>query len=130
MKKLAAVMVLGLLPLAGCVNPHGYPTGPYAAYDRDYDQGYDGYDQPYGQAIYGPDRGAYGGAYDPGYPNQGYYDRSYYGRPDYGRPYGPTYRPSRNASSYYGPPSSQPAPGYGPPPSSYYSTYYGCGCGR
>jgi len=38
-QKLAAVMVLGLLPLAGCAHPYGYSNGPYTAYDSDYDQG-------------------------------------------------------------------------------------------
>jgi hypothetical protein len=144
MKKIAAMMVLGLLPLAGCANPQGYSNGPYAAYDSDYDQGYDGYDQPapYGAGGYGPGyaSGPYGGAYGPGYPppvNQGYYGRgtygqsyygqSYYGQSTYDRPYGPTYRSSGYASSYYSPP---PPPAYGPQPSPYYSTYYGCSCRR
>ena len=140
MKKIAAVMVLGLLPLAGCANPQGRSNGPYTAYDSDYDQGYDGYAQPapyYGPGGYGPGSGAYGGAYGPGYPgpgNQSYYGQNYYGQsysgqPPYGQPYGPTYRPSGYASSYYSPPPPPPPPaGFGPSP--YYSTYYRCGCGR
>jgi len=142
MKKIAAVMVLGLLPLAGCANPQGYSNGPYTAYDSDYDQGRDGYDQraPYGPGSYGPGAGApgyasgaYGGAYGPAYPgpgNQYYYGQSQYGQSDYARPYGPTYRPSGYASSYYSAPPPPPPPpqGYGPSP--YYSTYYRCGCGR
>jgi hypothetical protein len=143
MKKIAAMMVLGLLPLAGCANPQGASNGPYTAYDSDYDQGYDGYAQPtpyYGQPGYGPAPGAsaYGpgpGTYGPAYPepgNQGYYGQNYYGQsysgqPPYGQPYGPTYRSSGYASSYYSPPPPPP-PTYGP--SSYYSTYYRCGCGR
>lgn len=143
MKKLVAVMVLGLLPLAGCANPHGYSNGPYTAYDSDYDQGYDGYTQPapyYGERGYGPSAsgyasGAYGGAYGPGYPapgNQVYYGQSYYGQSSYGqsgydRPYGPSYRSSGYASSYYSPPPPPP-PAYGQAP--YYSTYYGCSCRR
>ena len=156
MKKIAAVMVLGLLPLAGCANPQGASNGPYTAYDSDYDQGYDGYTQPapyYGQPGYGPAPSAsgygpgpaYGGAYGPAYPgpaNQNYYGQSYYGQNSYGqsysgqsaydRPYGPTYRPSGYASSYYNPPPPPPPPppGYGQQPSPYYSTYYGCSCRR
>ncbi|HEY8255263.1 MAG TPA: hypothetical protein VIG39_11505 [Rhizomicrobium sp.] len=42
MKKLFAAMILGLLPLAGCA-PYGYPHGPYAYYDWDWNRGYDGY---------------------------------------------------------------------------------------
>jgi hypothetical protein len=153
MKKLAAVMVLGLLPLAGCANPQGASNGPYTAYDSDYDQGYDGYAQPapyYGQpgygpapsaSGYGPGPGAYGGAYGPGYPgqtNQNYYGQNYYGQSYYGQSYyrqgysgpsaydRPDYRSSGYASSYYSPPP--PPPGYGQSP--YYSTYYRCGCGR
>jgi len=141
MKKIAAMMMLGLLPLACCANPHGAANGPYTAYDSDYDQGYDGYAQPgpyYGPGGYGPGpgapgyaSGAYGGAYGPAYPgpgNQYYYGQSQYGQSDYGRPYGPTYRPSGYASSYYSPPPPPPPPAYGPSP--YYSTYYRCGCGR
>ena len=134
MKKIAAVMMLGLLPLAGCANPHGASNGPYTAYDSDYDQGYDGYDQraayygPYGsQGGYGPGPSAYGSAYGPAYPgpgNQYYYGQSQYGQSDYGRTYGP----SGYASSYYSPPPPPPPPGYGPSP--YYSTYYGCSCRR
>jgi hypothetical protein len=146
MKKIAAVMLLGLLPLAGCANPQGASNGPYTAYDSDYDQGYDGYAQPApyygpsgGQPGYGPGSsasgygsgpGAYGGAYGPGYPgpgNQNYYGQGYSGQPAYDRPYGPAYRPSGYASSYYSPPPPPP-PGYGQSP--YYSTYYRCGCGR
>jgi hypothetical protein len=150
MKKIAAVMVLGLLPLAGCVNPNGYSSGPYAAYDSDYDQGYDGYDQPYGQAIYGPDRTAYAGSQGPAYSGQPYPNQPYPSRPSYGqaysgqstykdsgRGYDPAYRPPGYASSYYrapapveyGPSSySAPPPLPAGPPSSYYSTYYRCGC--
>ena len=147
MKKLAAMMVLSLLPLAGCANPQGSSNGPYTAYDSDYDQGHDGYDQRapyYGPGGYGPGAGApgyasgaYGGAYGPAYPapgNQGYYGQSYYGQSYYGqsgydRPYGPSYRSSGYASSYYSPPPPPP-PAYGPQPSPYYSTYYGCSCRR
>ena len=152
MKKIAAMMLLGLLPLAGCANPQGNSNGPYTAYDSDYDQGHDGYAQPapyYGQPGYGPapgasayGPGAYGGAYGPGYPgpgSQNYYGQSYYGQsysgqsysgqPPYGQPYGPSYRSSGYASSYYSPPPPPPPPpGYGPSPD--YSTYYRCGCGR
>src|SRR5579884_2250489 len=96
MKKLAAVMVLGLLPLAGCANPQGAANGPYTAYDSDYDQGYDGYDQPapyYGPyGGYGPGPGApaygpgpYGAGYGPGYPAPG--DQNYYGQSYYGQSY-------------------------------------------
>lgn len=149
MKKIAAVMMLGLLPLAGCANPQGTANGPYTAYDSDYDQGRDGYAQPapyygpssgqpgYGPAPsasgYGPGSGAYGPAY-PGAGNQGYYGQNYYGQsysgqPPYGQPYGSTYGPSGYASSYYSPPPPPPPPpAYGPSP--YYSTYYRCGCGR
>jgi hypothetical protein len=137
MKKIAALLVLGLLPLAGCANPQGSSNGPYTAYDSDYDQGHDGYAQPgYGPAPgasdYGPGPGAYRGAYGPGYPgpgNQSYYGQNYSGQPPYGRPYGPDYRPSGYASSYYSPPPPPPSPGYGQP-SPYYSTYYGCSCRR
>src|SRR3954463_11965087 len=154
MKKIAAVMVLALLPLAGCANPRGASNGPYTAYDSDYDQGYDGYDQPYygpsygpsgygpgpSASGYGPGSGAYGGAYGPGYAgpaNPNYYGQNYYGQNYYGqsysgqsysgqsvydRAYGPTYRPSGYASSYYSPPPPPPLPGYGQP-SPYYSTY-------
>jgi hypothetical protein len=157
MKKIAAVMVLALLPLAGCANPQGASNGPYTAYDSDYDQGYDGYTQPapyYGPSGYGPSGGqpgygpapsasgygpgpAYGSAYGPGYPgqdNQDYSGQSYYGQSYYRHSYpgqsayGPTYRPSGYASSYYNPPPPPPPPGYGQSP--YYSTYYGCSCRR
>src|SRR3954471_15251771 len=94
----AAVIALGLLPLAGCATPHGYSrydSGPYAAYDANYDQGYDGYGQPgsapydsqaYGPPAYGPN-GGYAGYSGPGYSGQAAYSQSYYGQ-SYGQPYG------------------------------------------
>ena len=126
-KKIAALMVVGLLPLAGCAAPYhnAYASDPYAGYDANYDQGYQGPPSSYyGDAGYGP---GYGQGYGPGYGcNTGC--GSAYGQSSYS--YGPP--------PAYGPPSYGPPPAYGPPPSaydqryrsSYYSTYYGCGCGR
>ncbi len=117
MKKIAALLVLGLLPLAGCATPYssgpyaGYASGPYTSYDSDYDQGQDGYGPPvayYGQPGYGPAPGA------------GY---SYYSQPAYQQTYQQPYAPA-----YYSAPpaaySQQPAQGYN------YSSYNRCGCSR
>jgi hypothetical protein len=152
MKKIAAaVLALGLLPLAGCATPHGYSrydSGPYAAYDPNYNQGYQGYEpsapyygESYGQPGYGPDS-AYAGTYGQGYSGQAYYGAGYSAPAysgqaypsqsccgaSYGASYGAGYSQSGYASSYY---SAPPPPmRYGPPaqPSSYYNTYYRCGC--
>jgi hypothetical protein len=131
MSKIAALVVLGLLPLAGCAHRYsepyaGYQPGPYSYYDIDSDRGYDRYGPPspyYDETDTPP---AYGPGYGPAYSGSAYSDRPYYG-PGYGPGYGATTNQSRYSSSYY----SAPAP-YPPPPynSSYYSTYYGCGCAR
>jgi hypothetical protein len=53
MKKRAVLIVLALLPLAGCVAPYGYGYDRGGYYDRGYyDQGYRG-----GDAYYGYGRG-------------------------------------------------------------------------
>jgi hypothetical protein len=138
MNKLAAMMVLGLLPLAGCATPYDYyPSGPYTAYDADYDQGYDGYGPP--APTYGSP-GFYAGYSGPGY--YGYYASGGPGAVPYGQAYygpGPGYSQSGYASAYYSaPPAYGTAPAYGPPQpysppyraSSYSSTTYRCGCDR
>jgi hypothetical protein len=53
MKKIAAALVLMLLPLGGCATPYGYSSGAYAGYDPYYDSGYQGYERTgsyYGEA--------------------------------------------------------------------------------
>lgn len=153
-KMLAAIMAVGLLPLAGCAAPRdhyasgyaGYQSGPYDSYDPDYDDRDAGYGPPpapsYGQASgqpYGPNySGSYYGQTAPAYPaptyGQAYYGQSCCGAPSYGAPsygatnYGAGYSSSGYSSSYYSaPPVRYPAP---PSQPSYYSTYYGCSCGR
>jgi len=158
-KTVAAMMALGLLPLAGCAAPRdhyasgayaGYSSGPYDAYDRDFDDGDAGYGPPatyYGQAYGQPAYDAQGGyasgyysqgapAYGPAYPAPAYsgqtnYSQSCCGSPSYGSTsYGAGYSRSGYSSSYYSappPPVRYPAPVQ---PSSYYSTQYSCGCAR
>ena len=162
-KMLAAVMAIGLLPLAGCAAPRdhyasgayaGYSSGPYDGYDRDFDDGDAGYGPPpapaYGQSYgppgYGPQAGYSGGyaggyasqsccgtypapAYSaPSYSGQAYYSQSCCGAPSYGSTsYGAGYSSSGYSSSTY---SAPPPVRYPAPNPSYYSTYYGCSCGR
>lgn len=142
MRKIAAALVvLGLLPLAGCAHRYSepyYQPGPYSYYDAHPDRRYDGYGPPVpyysqnayysrndGPPEYGPDYGP--GAYGPAYTGPAYSDQPSYG-PSYGED--TRYSRSRYSSSYYDAPPL-PAP-YPPPPynSPYYSTYYGCSCGR
>ena len=169
-KMLATVMAIGLLPLAGCAAPRdhyasgyaGYQSGPYDAYDGDFDDGNAGYGPPpgpaygqgYGQPGYGP-QGGYSGDYAggyygqggsaypaypaPAYPGPSYSGPSYSGQatysqsccaaPSYGSTsYGAGYSTSGYSSSYYSPPPPVRYPAPSQP--SYYSTYYGCSCGR
>ena len=91
----AAVMILGLLPLAGCVTPHhrsdayaGYSSGPYAGYNGDYDRDNNAYGPPapyYGDADYGPGPGYAGG---PAPYSQGTYGPAPYSQSTYSQGYG------------------------------------------
>jgi hypothetical protein len=168
--KLAVLMVIGLLPLAGCAAPRdryasgayaGYQSpGPYDGYDRGFDDGDAGYGPPpapyysqgYGQPGYAPQGGyasgccsqsasaypaypapAYSGpSYSsPSYSGQAAYSQSCCGTPSYGTTsYGAGYSSSGYSSSYYSAPTPPPVRYPAPSQPSYYSTYYGCSCGR
>jgi len=161
-KTLAVLMAIGLLPLAGCAAPRdryasgpyaGPSSGPYDAYDSDFDDGDAGYGPPpapyysqgYGEPGYGPQgaTGYYSQSYTapaypapaysgPAYSGQAPYSQSCCGAPSYGTTsYGAGYSQSGYSSSYYSAP--QPPPVRYPLPSqppSYYSTQYSCGCAR